>query len=187
LSFLIVGLGNPTKKYQLTRHNIGFISIDILSECWNIPVKKKYKKSYIGTYQIDNTPIILMKPLTFMNNSGQVIQSAMAKFRIFPKNIIVIYDDIDLPLGKIRIRAKGSSAGHKGLQSIIDHIQNDAFIRIRIGIGSELKQKKATVNFVLSPFTKEEIKILKKSLKHIPEIINTIINHSVEKAMNDFN
>lgn len=187
MDYLIAGLGNPGEKYHFTRHNIGFLSIDLLSECFNIPVKKKYKKSLIGYKTVDDNNIILMKPLTYMNLSGSVIFSALARFRIFPKNLIIIYDDVDLPLGRIRIRKKGISAGHKGLQSVIDYLQNDNFIRIRIGIGSELKENCSTENFVLAEFSDDEMEILKNSVKKIPEIINTIINHSIEKAMNDYN
>ncbi len=187
MDYLIAGLGNPTKKYHLTRHNIGFLSIDLLKEYFDIPRYKKYKKSFIGNKFIDNINIILMKPVTYMNRSGSMILKALAKFKIFPENVIIIYDDIDLPLGKIRIKKKGSSAGHKGLQSIIDYIQNENFIRIRIGIDSELKQDHTTEEFVLRKFSTKEINVLKKSLKIIPEIICTIINHSVEKAMNDYN
>ena len=187
MDFLIAGLGNPTKKYHLTRHNIGFLSIDLLSEFFNITVQKKYKKSLIGNKIINNNNIILMKPLTYMNNSGSIILKALAKFRILPRNLIVIYDDIDLPLGKIRVKKKGSSAGHKGIQSIIDYIQNENFIRIRIGIDSELKQNYTTEEFVLKKFSDKEIKVIKKSLKIIPKIIRTMINFSVEKAMNEYN
>ncbi len=187
MDYLIAGLGNPAKKYHLTRHNIGFLSIDLLEEYFNIPVNKKYKKSFIGSRIIDNNNVILMKPLTYMNQSGSVILKALSKFKILPQNLIIIHDDVDLPLGKIRVKKQGSSAGHKGLQSIIDYIQNDTFIRIRVGISSELKQDYSTEEFVLGKFSNQEITVLKKSLKIIPDIICTIISHSVEKAMNDYN
>lgn len=185
--YLIAGLGNPGKEYLFTRHNVGFLSIDLLSECFNIPLKKKIKKSYSGNKFVDENNIILMKPLTYMNLSGTVIQSALARFRVIPENLIVIHDDLDLPLGKIRIKKKGTSAGHKGIQSVIDNIHNNNFIRIRIGIKSEYKENLSTEEFVLSQFSKSEIKILKESIKKIPEIVLTMINHSIEKAMNDYN
>ncbi len=185
--YLIVGLGNPGKKYQLTRHNIGFLCVDLLSEYYNIEVKKKYKKSLIGTGNISKDNLILMKPLTFMNLSGSVIQSALAKFRIFPGHLIVIYDDIDIPLGKIKIKKRGSSAGHKGLQSILDYLQNGNFIRIRIGISSQNRKNIPAEQFVLRTFARREVKDIKESLKKIPEIVDTIINYSIEKAMNDYN
>ncbi len=187
MDYLIAGLGNPGKKYHFTRHNIGFLSIDVLSEYLDIPVEKKYKKSLIGNKFIDENNIILMKPSTFMNLSGKVILSALARFRILPENLIIIYDDVDLPLGKIRIKKNGASAGHKGLQSIIDYINNGNFIRIRIGIGTESMKDHSTEEFVLSEFSDEEVKVLKNSIKKIPEIINIILDDSVEKAMNDYN
>lgn len=187
MNYLIAGLGNPGAKYLLTRHNIGFLSIDLLSDNLKIDVTKKYKKSLIGQKGLFEQNIILMKPQTYMNLSGTVIRSAMAKYRISLQQIIIIYDDIDLPLGKIRIKRKGASAGHKGLQSILDCLQNDDFIRIRIGIGSNKIVTIPSEQYVLDPFTKNELKVIQKALKKIPDIIRSIITESVEKAMNDFN
>ncbi len=185
--YLIAGLGNPGKKYHFTRHNIGFLSIDLLSACFDIPVEKKFKKSLIGSKYVDENNIMLMKPSTFMNLSGSVVLSAIARFKIHPENLLIIYDDVDLPLGKIRIKKKGASAGHRGLQSVIDHIQNDSFIRIRVGIGTEQRRDYSMEEFVLSEFSGDEVKVLKKGIKLIPQIVGTIIEHSAEKAMNDYN
>ncbi|MBU1076147.1 MAG: aminoacyl-tRNA hydrolase [Spirochaetes bacterium] len=187
MDYLIVGLGNPTDRYYLTRHNVGFLSIDLISDHYDIPVTKKYKKSVMGTGALSGNRIFLMKPLTYMNLSGTVIRSAFAKHRISPEKLIIIYDDIDLPLGKIRIRKDGGSAGHKGLQSILENLQNKNFIRIRIGIHSDRKGSIPTEEFVLRKFDPEEMKIITQSLKKIPGILDLLLNDSVEKAMNDFN
>ena len=183
---LIAGLGNPGKEYALTRHNAGFVALDKIAETYKIPVNTKYKKSVIGAGKIVDNDVILMKPVTYMNLSGTVIRSALAKWRITPENLIVIYDDIDLPLGTVRIRKQGSSAGHKGVESIIFSLNNDKFIRIRIGINQPPAGLTAE-EYVLSPFTNEELELLKPVIEKIPGIIETIIKFSVEKAMNEFN
>lgn len=187
MDYLIVGLGNPGDKYFFTRHNIGFLAIDLLCQTYSIDVTRKYKKSLIGRGTVSNNQFFLMKPQTYMNLSGTVILSAMAKYRISPDKIIIIYDDIDLPTGKIRIRKNGGSAGHKGIQSVLDNIQNENFLRIRIGINSDKPETFPAEKYVLQNFSSDEKNIIAESLKKIPDIIDTIINNSVEKAMNDYN
>lgn len=183
---LIAGLGNPGKEYTFTRHNAGFIALDKIAENYNIPVKTKYKKSFIGKGRIVDNEVILMKPITYMNLSGTVIRSALAKWQITPENLIVIYDDMDLPLGTVRIRKQGSSAGHRGVESIIYSLNNDKFVRIRIGINQPPAELTAE-EYVLSCFTDKEMELLKPVIERIPVIIETIIKFSVEKAMNEFN
>ncbi len=183
---LIAGLGNPGKEYLFTRHNAGFIALDKIAEKYNIPVVSKYKKSFIGIGKILGEDIILMKPTSWMNLSGIPVRSALAKWRIIPEDLIVIYDDIDLSLGNIRIRKQGSSGGHKGVESIIQSLNNDKFVRIRIGINPPPKGVPAEY-YVLNNFTQEELKVLKLVINKIPTIIETIIEFSVEKAMNEFN
>ena len=184
--FLIVGLGNPGDKYKFTRHNIGFRAIDILSNYYKCKVAKKFKKSLIGEAFLGSKNILLMKPLTYMNLSGSVILSAITRYKIKIENLIVIYDDLDLPLGKVRIRKKGGAGGHKGVLSIINSLNNDKFIRIRIGIKNNNENIPSEI-FVLSNFTEKEEKIINNTLIKLPEIVETIINFNVEKAMNDFN
>lgn len=187
MDYLIAGLGNPGQKYFYNRHNIGFLSIDTIGAHFNIEINEKYKKSYIGKCIFNNKKILLMKPQTFMNLSGEMIRKAMATYKIPVQNLIIIHDDVDLPLNKIRIKKNGSDGGHKGVQSIIECLQNDNFVRIRLGINSSLKQNVCLEEFVLSDFSGAEMKIVKKILKQIPDLIETIINNSVEKAMNEFN
>ncbi len=187
MKYLIVGLGNPGKQYVHTRHNIGFLAIDILSQHYHIPVDKEYKNSLIGITKNNRKKIILMKPLTYMNLSGEMVQKVMATHKIPLSHLVVIYDDIDFALGKLKIKKNGSSGGHKGVQSIIDSLQNNNFIRIRMGIHSENRQDLPLDKFVLSNFTKEEQKIVLSLLKQVPDIIDIMINQSIDKAMNEFN
>jgi PTH1 family peptidyl-tRNA hydrolase len=183
---LIVGLGNPGRKFELTRHNLGFLAIDEISKRFNIKINYEFENSIIGFKNIFNSEIILMKPLTYMNLSGTVVKSAIRKWKIDNKDLIVIYDDIALKIGTIRIREKGSSAGHKGVQSIIDNLNTDNFLRIRIGIGPVLPGVRYE-DFVLSNFTKSEFNIIKNVINKIPEIVETILTISVQEAMNKFN
>ncbi|MBN1897873.1 MAG: aminoacyl-tRNA hydrolase [Spirochaetes bacterium] len=183
---LIAGLGNPGKEYTLTRHNVGFMALDVLSKAFKIPLDAQYKKSRIGLGRRSRHDIVLQKPLTYMNLSGTVILSTLAKYRISPENFIVIHDDIDLPLGTIRIRKQGSSGGHKGIESILRSLNRDDFIRLRIGIGSPPPFLPAE-DYVLNDFTVDEVKMIEPVLDAIPEMISVILKYSVDKAMNEFN
>lgn len=183
---LVAGLGNPGEKYKFTRHNTGFLAIDKLCEKYNIDLNKKYKKSIIGFGNIAGEDVILIKPLTYMNLSGTIIHDVLLNWKIKFNNLIVIYDDIALNLGTIRIREQGSSAGHKGIESIINELKTEKFIRMRIGIGPKPVEMKSE-EFVLSNFLKEEFEILKKVLELIPEAIEVIIKDSVSSAMTIFN
>ena len=164
---LIVGLGNPGEKYTKTRHNIGFRVIDQLQ---SLNLKK----------------VILAKPKTFMNLSGKAVKSLITKYKMPTTNLWVIHDDIDLPLGKIRIVKNRGSAGHKGVESIIRELKTKEFIRFRIGI-SQLAQNQKSNEFVLKNFTKNEEKIVKKLIKKIAEAIEFSLKEGIEKAMSRFN
>ncbi len=182
--YLIVGLGNPGPAYRFTRHNAGFLAVDNIAEKFNIDISKKFKKSLIGRGSIAGEEVILMKPLTYMNLSGEAVLPAVTKFKINPRNLIVLYDDVDLTIGKIRLRERGSSGGHKGVQSIITRVNNN-FIRVRIGVGKD--EHIPTERYVLSNFTDSEFEILNEVMKNIPDIIEVILKSSVIKAMNEFN
>jgi PTH1 family peptidyl-tRNA hydrolase len=156
---LIVGLGNPGKKYIKTRHNIGFRIIDALGE------------------KISDTSVILLKPESYMNNSGKAVQETLAYYKIPPENLIVVHDEIDLPFGEIRVSENSSSAGHKGIQSIIDELKTQNFTRIRIGIKQEIENKKQeTSDFVLEKFSKKEEKELEDITKRAIEKINALLS-----------
>ena len=168
LMILIVGLGNPGKKYQDTRHNIGFGVIDKLQ---SLNLKK----------------VILAKPKTFMNLSGKAVKSLIKKYKIPTANLWVIHDDIDLPLGKIRIVKNRGAAGHKGVESIIKELGTKNFVRFRIGIQPKFGKPKNPERFVLQKFNKEEEKIVKEVIKKTAEAIEMILKEKIEKAMSKFN
>jgi peptidyl-tRNA hydrolase, PTH1 family len=183
---LIVGLGNPGKTYEKTRHNIGFLTVDHILQVYHLPILRN-KKEFDGAYgktTIGTEDVILLKPDTYMNLSGNAVSKVAAYFKIQKEHIIVIHDDIDLPIGKIRIVVGSSSGGQKGVQSIIDHIGKN-FIRIKIGITEGEKQK--AIDHVLSPFSKKEWKVIEATIATIPSIIETILTQGTEKAQNEFN
>lgn len=182
--YLIVGLGNPGKKYIDTRHNIGFEMLSSIASYYDIKVKKLKCKAIIGEGKIGEKRVILAMPQTYMNLSGESVKSLMEYYNIPKENLIVISDDISLPVGKFRIRPKGSAGGHNGLKNIIYHLNSDEFIRVKVGVGQPDGE---LIDYVLGKFSKNDIKILTENAKQMPEIINMIINHDVSKAMNDFN
>ena len=191
IMFLIVGLGNPDKKYIKTRHNIGFLVLDKFQEENNLPgflLSKKYD-SLISEGNIENEKVILVKPQTFMNNSGRAVKSLtkLLSKQEKIKNLIIIHDDIDLPLGKIRIIKNRGSAGHKGVDSIVKEIKNKNFIRLRIGINPKDKKSENPQKFVLQKFTKDEEKIIEQIIEKNCQALKIILVQGIEKAMNEFN
>ncbi|MBI3752578.1 MAG: aminoacyl-tRNA hydrolase [Deltaproteobacteria bacterium] len=193
---LIIGLGNPGTKYKDTRHNIGFMAIDSLAEANSIKLNKKDFESLWGKGSIKDKEVILLKPQTYMNLSGEAVQAVSDYFDIEPKDILVIYDDIDLELGMMRIRLSGGSGGHNGMESIIEHLGTNDFPRIRLGIGRpdikklKVKSQKSKVDvaeYVLNPFDPEEKTILKPMLEKTKEAVDVIVNDGIEKAMNKYN
>ncbi len=190
--FFIIGLGNPGRKYKKTRHNLGFLAIDYLIKNL-IKGKNKWQKNKSGKYiflsaEIFFKKVKFIKPETYMNESGNALAYLKKREGLKPLEMIVIYDDLDLPFGKIRIKKKGSSGGHKGVQSIINNLKTDKFIRIKIGIANKSLEKSSREKFVLEKFTKEESKFLEeKVFSKLPEIIKTILDKGVEKAMNKYN
>lgn len=186
---LVIGLGNPGEKYINTRHNVGFRAINELKNFYKIDLNKTKFNGKYGFGIIENKKVILLKPYTFMNNSGECIFSFVNYYKINYKNIIVICDDINLPLKKIRIKNKGSSGGHNGLKSIEKHLNSQEFIRIRIGIGIGIDQENFSCleDYVLENFSSDENLIIKENLKSIPEIIKVILNQGIEQGMNQYN
>jgi len=190
---LIVGLGNPEKRFRGTRHNLGFIIVESLkSKVKSFSDWKNIKKfqSQISKGKIFDEEVILAKPQAFMNNSGKVVKLLTKSYKLKPKNLIIVHDDIDLPLGKIKIVKNRESAGHKGVQSIIDELGTKNFVRFRIGIKPETRNKRQETKvekFVLQKFTKKEKEILKEVIKKTPKAIETAISKGIGKAMNEFN
>lgn len=184
MNWLIVGLGNPTEKYANTRHNLGFMLIDLLAKEANTTVKREECRALIGRAEIENEIVELVKPQTYMNLSGESVAGLLQKRG--DANIIVITDDLALPFGKIRIRPKGSDGGHNGLKSIIACLRTQDFIRLRIGIQPE-HPISDTKRFVLEKFSKSELETVEKVLETSAEAIRAIITIGVEKTMAKFN
>jgi peptidyl-tRNA hydrolase, PTH1 family len=184
--YLIVGLGNPGQKYQNTRHNLGFLTLKALGHRHQIPTEKRKFESHYGLGEILLQKVILLTPLTYMNLSGRAVGSFLRYFQISSASLIVIHDDLDLPWTRMRITNKGGAAGHKGLQSIIDHLQTREFIRIRLGIGRP-PDRIPPESYVLEPFPAEERKDLPLLIDQTCEAIEVILEQGITTAMNRFN
>lgn len=184
--FVIAGLGNPGGKYENTRHNVGFDAIDILSAEYGIKVSRLKHKALTGEGEIKGSRVLLVKPQTFMNLSGESIREIVAWYKIPMQSLILIYDDIDLPIGKIRVRYKGSSGTHNGMKSIIYQLQSDDFPRIRIGI-DKAPPGWDLADYVLSRFSQDERKIVNNSIIKSAEAAAAIVTSGVEAAMNMYN
>jgi peptidyl-tRNA hydrolase, PTH1 family len=185
-NFLIVGLGNPGLRYKDTRHNVGFEALDFLSERLGIPISKSKFKGLLGEGTWEGIRVVLLKPQTFMNLSGQSVLEAVNWYKVNMDHLIVLYDDVDIEFGKIRIRPKGSSGTHNGMKSVIFHLHSDAFPRIRIGIGRP-KEQWNLADFVLSKFDEEEQKIAHQAIVKSCDGIKEILSNGLDKAMNLLN
>lgn len=185
--YLIAGLGNPGTKYDMTRHNIGFHTIDCIADKYGVKVKKLKYKALFGECEINGEKVLLVKPQTYMNLSGESIVDFVRFFKIPVENVIIISDDISLAAGKIRIREKGSAGGHNGLKSIIYMLNSDKFCRVRIGVGAPQNENYDLADFVLGRFTKDEIPLLEKAMLNAVDAVGEIIKNSAQSAMNKFN
>lgn len=183
---LIIGLGNPGKEYIGTRHNIGFEAIDALAEDYSISVNKSKFKALYGEGRVGSKKAILVKPQTYMNLSGESVKAFATWYKIKEEDILIIYDDVSLPPGKLRIRTKGSAGGHNGIKSIIQHLGTNEFERIKIGIG-EKPQGWNLADYVLSRFTNAEQKIMNETMDDVVGATNTIMEKGIEDAMNKYN
>lgn len=183
---MIVGLGNPGKQYELTRHNAGFLFADLLADKNNAKINKIQFKAVTGIVTLGSTKCLLMKPQTFMNNSGEAVREAAAFYKIPPERILVVFDDISLPCGKLRIRRKGSDGGHNGIKSIIYHLNSDAFPRIKLGIGEKPHPDYDLADWVLSTFKKDELALLHDAAENACSAAELIVSGNIEKAMSDF-
>ncbi|HHY79307.1 MAG TPA: aminoacyl-tRNA hydrolase [Thermoanaerobacter sp.] len=182
--YVISGLGNPGREYEGTRHNVGFMVIDELAEKLGINVTKLKFKSLVGEGYFKGEKVILLKPQTFVNSSGEALYDAVNFYKIPLENVIVIYDDKDLDVGKIRIRKKGSSGGHNGMKSIIYLLNSEEFPRVRIGIG---KPQKDLVSHVLGKFEESEKKLIDEAVIKAVDAVIDIIENGIEHAMSKFN
>ena len=185
--FVIVGLGNPGKKYENTRHNAGFLAVDALAQKYGISISEKKHKALCGSGYIEGNKVLLVKPETFMNLSGESVRSVMDFYKIDPEeDMIVIYDDISLAPGNIRIRKKGSAGGHNGIKSIIAHTGTQTFMRIKVGVG-EKPSGWDLADYVLGHFSEEDQTKLKETMPDIIQATTLMVQGDVDKAMNDFN
>lgn len=184
--YYIVGLGNPGIQYENTRHNAGFISIDYLARKYSIDVRKIKFKSLIGQGVISGHKVMLVKPQTYMNNSGEAIREIYKYFNFDHDKLIVIYDDIDIDFGSIRIRKKGSAGTHNGMKSIIYNLEFDDFPRIKVAVGKKPSYMDLA-NFVLSGFSKNEAKILEEEVMLVGESIEMILDEGIDKTMSMYN
>lgn len=184
---VIVGLGNPGKQYEMTRHNVGFWAIDRLAEEWNIPLSQGKFKGLIGEGRVGTEKVILVKPMTYMNLSGECVAPLLNFYKLDPEeDVLVIYDDLDLPCGKVRLRTKGSSGGHNGMKSLIAHLGTEEFKRIKIGIGRPAPGYKV-VDHVLTTFPPEELADVQDAVKHAAEAAKAWTEISFLRVMNQFN
>ena len=182
--FLIVGLGNPGKEYDGTRHNIGFAAVDYIADKYNIELNRIKFKGVFGEGFIDGKKVILLKPTTYMNLSGESIREVINFYKISNEEVIVIYDDISLEVGRLRIREKGSHGGHNGIKSIIANLGTDVFPRVKIGVGAP---KGNLVSHVLGKFNEDEIEILRETIKASSDAVSIMVKSDTKEAMNKSN
>lgn len=188
--YIIIGLGNPTKKYDNTRHNAGFCVVDKIAKEYDIPLNKEKFKAVIGEGHIKGKKVLLVKPLTYMNLSGESLSSIL-KFYKFDEeeafeNVVIVYDDITLDVGKIKIKVKGSAGGHNGIKSIISHLGSTDFMRVKLGIGKKPPQMKLA-DYVLSKFLEEEMSDFEKGVDSAANSVVDILSLGVNSAMNKWN
>ena len=185
--YMIVGLGNPGKKYEFTRHNAGFLFVDILCDKYNFSVNRLKFKALIGDVKINSHRCLVMKPQTMMNLSGDAVKEAADFYKIPPEKIIVVFDDISLDVGKMRIRRSGSAGGHNGIKSIISRLSSDNFPRIKIGVGAKPHPDYDLADWVLSQFTKEEGKLLRTAVDGACNAVSLMVDGDIEGAMSRHN
>lgn len=185
--YIIAGLGNPGKQYAQTRHNVGFDTIDILADKYNISVDTKKHKALCGKGMIEGQKVVLAKPQTFMNLSGESVRELVDFYKIDPEEeLIVIYDDISLDVGKLRIRAKGSAGGHNGIKNIIAHVGGPVFPRIKVGVG-EKPPKYDLADYVLGHFSKAEQELMEEGYEDAVKAVEMIVSGDISGAMNEYN
>lgn len=187
VEYIIVGLGNPDIQYQDTRHNAGFMAIDTIAEKYGADVKRIKFKSLCGECTMGGKKCLLMKPSTYMNNSGEAVVEAMNFYKLGIENLIVIYDDISLEPSKLRIRRKGSDGGHNGIKSIIYLTGEDTFPRIKIGVGKKPHPQYNLADWVLSNFKSDEIPLIREACQHAAEAAELMVSGKINEAMNKYN
>lgn len=187
VSFIVAGLGNPGAKYTFTRHNAGFLAIDYMSQKLGFECKKLKFKALCGETVINGVKVLFMKPETFMNLSGEAVRAAADFYKIPPEHVLIISDDVSLPVGKVRIRAKGSDGGQKGIRSVTEHLGTDKFPRIKIGVGEKPSPEWDMADWVLSAFSDEDKKIIFDSFGRVTDAVGYIVSGNIETAQSKCN
>lgn len=187
VTWLVVGLGNPGPKYEWTRHNMGFLVIDELAERENIPVQRLKYKALTNTALIGGQSVLLMKPTTYMNLSGEAVGQAARFYKIPPERVLVISDDVALPQGKLRVRRSGSAGGHNGLKNIIAHLGTDQFPRIKVGVGGKPHPDSDMADWVLGKFTGQDKKVMEDAVSRAADAVACLLEQGVDQAMARFN
>lgn len=185
--FLVVGLGNPDRKYAFTRHNAGFLCVDMLAQQYDFSVSKLKFKALLADANIAGHRCLVLKPQTYMNLSGEAVRDAAQFYKIPPERVLVLFDDISLDVGKLRIRRKGTDGGHNGIKNIIYHLNSDAFPRIKIGVGKKPHPQYDLADWVLSDFRKEEEAPLQTALENACAAVPLLLDGKIDEAMNRFN
>ena len=187
ISWIIAGLGNPEPKYEITRHKARFLAIDRIADNANVSIKKMKFHALIGEAELGGERCLLLKPLTYMNKSGEAIAEAMRYYQIPPERVLILFDDISLDPGKLRIRQKGSAGGHNGIKSIIEMTKSSDFPRIKIGVGKKPHPDYDLADWVLSKFKKDELPLMDEAFTNAADAAAMIVSGSVDRAMNRYN
>ena len=187
IEYVIVGLGNPGLQYENTRHNAGFMAIDKLASSLGIKIDKMKFKGLYADASVNGVRCLLLKPTTYMNNSGESVVQALDFYKLSPENLIVIYDDISLEPGKLRIRRKGSHGGHNGMRSIIDLLGSDEFPRVKVGVGKKPHPDYNLADWVLGHFSSDDAALMNTSLENASEAVKLLVQGKTDEAMNKFN
>ena len=185
--WLIVGLGNPGEHYARTRHNVGFRTLDLLAKQLGVRVDRAKFRGLTATAVLEDRRLLLLKPQTFMNSSGLSVMDAARFYKLPPERVLLIFDDVSLPVGRLRVRSDGSAGGHNGIKSVIGCLNSEAFPRVKIGIGAKPHEEYELADWVLSTFSKQEEQALAPVLEHAAEAVAELILHGVEAAANRFN
>ena len=187
VSWLLVGLGNPGSKYESTRHNMGFLAVDGLARRKGFRFNKLRFRAWTAEWMVNGEKVLVMKPQTYMNLSGEAVGEAARFYKLPPERVLVISDDVSLPLGKLRIRKGGSAGGHNGLKSIIQHLGTDQFPRIKVGVGHKPHPDYDMADWVLSKFAGEDLKTITEAIRKAADAVECLIQEGPDKAMNRFN
>ena len=187
VEWLVVGLGNPGSKYEWTRHNMGFLVVDELAERLSIPVQRLKFKALTNTAVLGGKSVLLMKPTTYMNLSGEAVGQAARFYKIPPERVLVISDDVALPQGKLRVRRSGSAGGHNGLKKIISHLGTDQFPRIKVGVGQKPSPDSDMVGWVLGTFTGQDRKVMEETIGRAADAVTVLLQHGIDQAMASYN